>query len=239
MSDLSIHVEGGSTTGDNIIKKNKTVHDLIDDVIEDLDSDVKDNDLIGVDVRQIYVIKEELKACDESFLNDVVSYISGHTSHHNKLSKLRAFVVFLLNCRVVDADAEFITQKNSAIVSGVPLWLFNLVRHDDEPITLQLSKLLRFLERSPAGYAKDGVAFLSKLRDKGGLNCATCTGSVETDSVNGVLVDWMTERKGNFEEPEVKDIFELRESRNLTIKCGNCVSDIHEGNKAKSVLERP
>ena len=237
MSGSNVNIKNANVR-DVIIKENKTVYDLIDDVIEDLNSDVKDNGLIRVDVRQIYVIKEELKACDESFLNDVVSCISGHIPHHDKYAKLRTFIVFLLNCRVININAEIITQKNSAIVSDTPYWLFNLVRHDAEHIALQLSKLLQLLERSPDGYAKDGVAFLSKLRDNGGLNCANCIGSVETNSVNGVLVDWMTERKGNFEKSDMKDIFELRESRNLIIKCGNCISDIHESNKAQPILER-
>jgi hypothetical protein len=237
VSVANVHIEGSNIDGDITIKGNKTVHDLIDEVVEELDRDVEESEISEIDVRQLYAIKDELKTCDEPFLNNVVLYISGLVSHHDKHAKLRAFIVFILNCRALDASAKITTEKNSAIVSDTPHWLFNLARNDDEYLALHLSKLLKFLKKTPPGYAKDGVAFLAKLKKTGGLDCATCIGSVATDSVDGLLIDWMTGQKDGFGGSEVKDIFEIKEDRNLIIKCGNCVSDIYEGDKAKTVLE--
>lgn len=152
--------------------------------------------------------------------------------------QIRYFLIFCLKV-AINSDLDIEIQNVS--IDEKNCWLFT--PHEYSPISVEMAmaKILSFFNKYKNSDIKNGVCFVANILNDGRLDCTRCIdGALNVEEDIHILNDFMnTNQPIKFRDTVIqKDYFEIHTSRNLTFKCGNCVTSIEKFEESQRVLGR-
>jgi hypothetical protein len=208
------------------IYKEKSEEELFDDAIKELKNNIRQisEDTIRASLLEnLHIVK--------SYFNDNVEILYSllrqvncdiDKTPINKYASIFEILNFLILALLVDEKAKLPDRKTQkTVIKNIDNWIFNAAETSDMRLEMHFSKIADFLGSNPSCGIKDGICFITKLINNGGLNCNNClNGCFHDDSkFFNILTDWM--KTSNFENPnKARDFFDLQYKKNITFKCG-------------------
>lgn len=202
--------------------------------VSDLEKDIERYNL-PIEYAQNLVRAE--KILRDMDLLEILDIMDCRRKPHSHDQKIRALLSFFINAMIIDSHFQAPNRETiKSILKNKPSWLFQVPRGESECLTLHLTEIINLLRKIPASEIKNGTLFLSKLKHE--INCDACVGKeLETECIRGILRDWTLEHSSAFGNEPVEDFFAGLDRRSLTAKCGNCISNVQETEKAKKIFE--